>query len=132
MTLVGYKGLPQGSVLSPFIYNIIGSCADRYVPTGCGFLQYADVLVMHVAHRLIGVAGGLVQTACTSLSVFFSSVGLTISSSKSEVMLFSRKHERPPILIGIGPHVLPQATTFKYLGVYFDCALGRSKMSTMN
>jgi hypothetical protein len=37
---------------------------------------------------------------------------------KSEVMLFSRKHERPPILIRIGPHVLSQATTFKYLGVY--------------
>jgi hypothetical protein len=35
------------------------------------------------------VARGLVQTACTSLNVFFSSVGLTISASKSEVMLFT-------------------------------------------
>jgi hypothetical protein len=123
MTMVGYKGLPQRSVLSPFLYNIIGSCADRFVLAGCGFLQYADDLVVYVAHRLIRVARGLIQTACTSLSVFFSSVGLTISSSKSEVMLFSRKHERPPILIRIGSHVLPQATTFKYLGVFFDCAL---------
>jgi hypothetical protein len=48
---------------------------------------------------------------------------LTISSSKSEVMLFSRKHERPPNLIRIGSHVLPQAMTFKYLGVFFDCGL---------
>jgi hypothetical protein len=38
-------------------------------------------------------------------------------------MLFSRKHEHPPILIRIGSHVLPQATTFKYLGVFFDCGL---------
>jgi hypothetical protein len=50
-------------------------------------------------------------------------MGLTISSSKSEVMLFSRKHERSPILIRIGAHDLPQATTFKYLGVFFDCGL---------
>jgi hypothetical protein len=78
--------------------------------------------VVFVAHRLIGVARELVQTACTSLGVFFSSVGLNISSSMPEVMLFSRKHERPPILIRIGSHVLPQATTFKYLGVFFDCA----------
>jgi hypothetical protein len=51
MTLVGYKGLPQGSVLSPFLYNIIGSCTDRFVPAGCGFLQYADDLVVYVTHR---------------------------------------------------------------------------------
>jgi hypothetical protein len=38
-------------------------------------------------------------------------------------MLFSPKHERPPILIRIGSHVLPQTTTFKYLGVFFDCGL---------
>jgi hypothetical protein len=35
MTLVGYKGLPQGSVLSPFLYNIIKSCVDRFIPSGC-------------------------------------------------------------------------------------------------
>jgi hypothetical protein len=63
------------------------------------------------------------QTASTSLGVFFSSMGLIISFSKSKVMLFSRKHESPPILIRIGTHVLPETTTFKYLGVFFDCGL---------
>jgi hypothetical protein len=84
------------------------------------FSKYAEDLVVYVAHRLIGVARGLIQTFCTSLGVFFSSVGLTISSSKSEV---SRKHERSPFLIRIGSHVLPQVTTFKYLEVFFDCGL---------
>jgi hypothetical protein len=61
MTLVGYKGIPQDSVLSPFLYNIIGSCADRFIPSGCGFLQYADDLVVYMAQRLFNVARGLVQ-----------------------------------------------------------------------
>jgi hypothetical protein len=43
-----------------------------------------------MARGLFNVAHGLVQTACTSLNVFFSSMGLTISASKSEVMLFNR------------------------------------------
>jgi hypothetical protein len=80
MTLVGYKGLPQGSILSPFLYSVIGSCTDRFVPAGRGFLEYTDDLMVYVTHRLIGVARGLIQTARTSLGVFFSSMGLTISS----------------------------------------------------
>jgi hypothetical protein len=70
-----------------------------------------------MAHRLFNVACGLAQTACTSLNVFFSSMGLTISASKSEVMLFTRKHER------IGSYVLPQTICFKYLGLFFDAGL---------
>jgi hypothetical protein len=77
-----------------------------------------------MAHRLFNVARGLVQTACTSFNVFFSSMGLTIiSASKSEVMLFTRKHERLPILERIGSYVLPQTTCYKYLGIFFDSGL---------
>jgi hypothetical protein len=67
MTLGGYKGLPQGSVLSYFLYNIIGSCVDRFIPSGCEFLQYADDLVVNMAHRfLIWLVDWfkLVQTEC--------------------------------------------------------------------
>jgi hypothetical protein len=75
MTLVGYKDPPQGSVLSPFQYNIIGSCADRFIPSGCGFLQYADVwwcIVYVYGTQTVYVAWiGLVQTACTSVNVLF-------------------------------------------------------------
>jgi hypothetical protein len=78
---------------------------------------------VYVAHRLFNVARELVQTACTSLNVFFSSMGLTISASKSEVVLFTRKHKCPPILVRIGSYVLPQTTCFKYLGIFFDSGL---------
>jgi hypothetical protein len=53
MTLVGYEGLPQGSVLSHFLYYIIGSCAGRFISSGCGFLQYADDLEVYMAQRLL-------------------------------------------------------------------------------
>jgi hypothetical protein len=104
MTLVGYKGLPQGTVLSPFLYNIIESCPHRFIPSESGFFQYADDLVVYMAHRLLNVARELVQIACTLLNVFFSSIGLTISASKLEVMLFASEHERLPILVRIGSY----------------------------
>jgi hypothetical protein len=91
MQLANRRGLAEIQLV------VIGSCADRFVPAGCGFLQYADDLMVYVTHKLIEVARGLIQTACTSLGVFYSSMGLTISSAKSDVMLLSRKHECPPI-----------------------------------
>jgi hypothetical protein len=56
MTLTGYKGLPQGSVLSPFLYNLLGSGMDRFVPSGCDFLQYADDIVVYSSHHVLQIA----------------------------------------------------------------------------
>jgi hypothetical protein len=80
MTLTGYKGLPQGSVLSPLLYNLLGSGMDRFISSGCNFLQYADDIVVYSSHHIFEIASTLVQTACSSLTVFFSMVGLTISA----------------------------------------------------
>jgi hypothetical protein len=50
-------------------------------------------------------------------------MGLTISASKSEVILFTRKHERPPIMVRVGSYVLPQTSCFKYLVTFFEAGL---------
>jgi hypothetical protein len=42
MSRTGYKGLPQGSVLTPFLYSLLGSGEDRFIMAGWGILQYAD------------------------------------------------------------------------------------------
>jgi hypothetical protein len=57
MNLTGFKGLPQGSVLSPFLYNLLGSGMDRYVPSGCDFFQYADDIVMYSSLWCLGSDG---------------------------------------------------------------------------
>jgi hypothetical protein len=88
MTLTRCKGLQQGSVMSPFLYNLLESGMDRFVPSGCDFLQYADDIVVYSSHHVLQIAFALVQTFCSLLSVFFSLLGLTITSTKSEVVLF--------------------------------------------
>jgi Reverse transcriptase (RNA-dependent DNA polymerase) len=111
MTRVGYKGLPQGSVLSPFLYSLLGSGLDRFILSGCVALQYADDVVIYASHRIFEMARALVQTACTALSVFSGSIGLTISSSKSKLMLFSRKHMQPPVNLWLDGNCLLVPTT---------------------
>jgi hypothetical protein len=71
MSRTGYKGLPQGSVLRPFLYSLLGSGVDRFIPAGCGILQYADDVVVHGSHRIMDIVRALVQTACSALKAFF-------------------------------------------------------------
>jgi hypothetical protein len=51
MSRTGYKGLPQRSVLSSFLYSLFGSGVDRFIPAGCGILQYLNDVVVYASHR---------------------------------------------------------------------------------
>jgi hypothetical protein len=117
-TRIGYKGLPQGSVLSPLLYNLLVSGVGRFILSGCNFLQYADEIDVYSSHHNFEIAGTLVQTACSSLSVFFSMIGLTILATKSEVVLFSRKHLQPVVSIPVNGRLLPQSISFLSIWVY--------------
>jgi hypothetical protein len=59
MTFTGYKGLPKG----PFMYNLLESGIDIFVPSGCDFLQYTDDIVVYLSHHVLQTASALVQTA---------------------------------------------------------------------
>jgi hypothetical protein len=95
MSCTEYKGLPQGSVLSPFLYSLLGSGVDRFNPARCGIPQYVDDVVVYASHRIMenGMLG--------SQGFFFDMVGLTV---KSEVMVFSRKHHKPDVTLWIDTH----------------------------
>jgi hypothetical protein len=48
-------------VLSPFLYSLLGSGVDRFIPAGCGFVQYSDDVVVYASHRIMEIARALVQ-----------------------------------------------------------------------
>jgi hypothetical protein len=50
-------------------------------------------------------------------------VGLTISESKSEVVLFLRRRLQMVVSIRVNGKLLPQSINFKYLGVFYDTGL---------
>jgi hypothetical protein len=79
----------------PFLYNLLGSDMDRFMPSGCNFLQYVDDNVVYSSHHVLLTDCALVQTNCSSLIFFFSLFEPTISSTKSEVVLFSWRHLQP-------------------------------------
>jgi ribonuclease HI len=117
---VGYKGLPQGSALSPFSYSFYTAEVDLNLPNECSLLQYADDLAVYSSGRQLNRVCRTIQTACAYLNNFFRNRGLQISETKSELVLFSRKHSNPPVNVSLNGRLLPVEPTFKYLGVVFD------------
>jgi ABC-type sugar transport system ATPase subunit len=71
-----YNGLPQGSVLSPFMYM-------AFLHRMCSILQYADDLVVFVSGKHVGAARDCLQASLTRLMSWFEDLGLSLSAKKS-------------------------------------------------
>ena len=114
------KGVRQGGILSPFLFNFyIDSIIENVVSTdvGCTFgmtrcniLAYADdvvLLAQSVSHM-----ESLYATFCTSITQH----KLTINRDKTKCMIFSNTRKRIRESIVLNGDTLEVVSSFKYLG----------------
>ena len=114
------KGLPQGSSLAPLLYNLYTSAIDSAIGNAVNLIQYADDVALYVTSNDPASLSYNLQQACVSLETWYRSLGLEISSSKSELMVFTRKYKVPEFSIKINNSPIPRTEVFRYLGVLFD------------
>ena len=110
------NGTPQGSVLSPALFNtLMEALVTQHLPPGVLLLSYADDLAL--------VASGPdalrnVQTALNILTQDIQTLGLKISVEKTKAMTFLAADPPAPLLLTDRP--LEWTSTFQYLGVILD------------
>ena len=122
-SLAQQNGVRQGCPLSPTLFGIffdgLNGHLDRSLPhaglqLGSGrwmsALVYADDVVL-----LSWTAAGL-QDLLNSMHAFCLNLRLTISPSKTEVVIFNGSSSDT---WHSGQHVLPRSASFKYLGIVF-------------
>lgn len=119
------RGLPQGSVLSPILYNIYTYDLQSSIEAtdGLSILQYADDLVFYVVGRSINKLSDSLTCSLASLKLWLDSHGLSLSVAKSSVVLFSRMRIRPPISVSYDRSSIPVQDEAKFLGVILDSNL---------
>jgi hypothetical protein len=103
----GYKDLPQGSVLSPYMYNFYTRLVEACLHPVCTFLQYADDLVVYISGKHVEAVRECLQTSLTRLMTWF---GTSVKSEEVRNDGFSRKHESPQILVRLGETTLRNVT----------------------
>jgi hypothetical protein len=108
--MCGFQGPPTGS----------GSQADRVFPVRCSMLQYADDLAAYASHVDVENVQRAVQSAFAGLNEFFRDIGLSISESKSELVLFSWIHTNPSVCVTLNGQCMSVLPDFRYLSVVFD------------
>ena len=115
-------GCPQGSVLSPFLWNVlVDEVLEIAYPFPHKIIAYADDLVLCAYDRDPSVATKNLQTMCDTTILWGSSVKLGFNASKTVFIIFTRcKQVLPDLYLCINQSPIPRTNKCTYLGLIID------------
>ena len=118
LPVVVNRGVPQGSVLSPLLFNIL--LHDAPSSPGTTLLIYADDISITCSATSLGAAEHLLQAAIDSFTTWATRWGLTVNAQKSACMCFTMK--RVPALpsLQIRGVEVPFLCQHTFLGLRLD------------
>lgn len=115
---MGSRGTPQGSVLSPFLFNVAMTGLPEILSL------YADDITLWIAGGSDGHIQDTLQKAIDAVEAYVGSRGLGCSPQKSELLLYQptsrgkKKTEVPNIqLFANQGQPIPLVTSIKILGM---------------
>ena len=124
-TRQSYTGIPQGSPMSPLLFNIyISSLNEVLKDTGVKAIIYADDVVLLAKATSAKGAIQNINKALLTFSKYLTFRKLTLATNKTKAIVFSRRRKVETI-----PNIIFQKCTievvnsFKYLGVVVNSKL---------
>lgn len=120
-------GVPQGSVLGPFLFILFANDLGNFVNGGL-LNCYADDTVIYTTGATANEAKLKLQQCLKEVEFWYTENKLKVNTSKSMVMLFGTQQrlsklndQMNKVLFGQQP--LEETTVYKYLGLYLDPGL---------
>ena len=119
------RGLPQGCVLSPLLYNIYTKNIHKLLHPHCDILEYADDLVLYASSNDGDNCIAILQESANNVNTFLKKRGLSISPSKSKLVFFPTPTNQLPesLSLRIDNQVVSRSNNVKFLGVILQSSL---------
>lgn len=85
------QGVPQGSVLSPFLFNCVMAALPQKLPSGLQYSLYADDICMWAFGSHIEDIQTTLQEGLDIINIFLKERGMSLSYTKTTVLPFTRR-----------------------------------------
>lgn len=124
-----FRGLPQGSVLSPILFDVYTSDLERLNSPECTIIQYADDVAVLSNASSLEKGIGVLEKSMMEVDSALSSLGLTLAPEKCILCVFrrhgvrinARNNDNESIIYN--NHVIQAKSSIRFLGMYFSSTL---------
>ena len=125
LTIPVTKGCPQGSILSPLLWNVYVDDVFRIsLPPGVRIYGFADDIAISKTDKNLFNLRLSLQAATNSILCWGDRQKLTFSENKTELIIFTRKHAKPSnFTIAMNGNLIRPVNSIKYLGLTLDSKL---------
>lgn len=87
--------MPQGSILSPLLFNLHLAGCGLTLDGGCHIVQFVDDIALYVRSSDLVSSRRSLGASASALSAFLCDKGLSVSLLKSALMIFTKRRIDP-------------------------------------
>lgn len=119
------KGVPQGSVLGPDLWNLFYDNLLRLeMPEGIQLLAYADDVAIRSTAPVPVLIEESLEEAFVTINDWMEQHGISLAAEKTEAIVFTKRRVHNEVTINCAVHEIVSQASIRYLGVQVDKKLG--------
>lgn len=115
------KGVPQGSVLGPVLWNVMyNDLLNVRLPGDVKLIAYADDVAMLTTAEHGNFLPEKLEPAFDTVNGWMKKNGLVLAEQKTEAIVFTNRWSRNKMVVRCGNATIKSGKTIRYLGLILD------------